>query len=94
MREIINGVFTWGGPYPDLPWDLNGYAIRLDNGAILVDPPAPAAADWPKLDALKPIQKIVLTNRDHDRAALRLRERYQSPIVAGANEMAERFCAT
>ena len=86
MREILNGIFTWGGAYPDMPWDLNGYAIRLDDGAILVDPPAPAAADWPQLDALKPIQKIIITNRDHDREAEQFRERYHAPVVAGANE--------
>lgn len=70
-----------------MPWDLNGYAIKLDDGAILVDPPSPAAADWPQLDALKPIQKIVVTNRDHDREAEQFHERYRSPVVAGANEM-------
>ena len=70
-----------------MPWDLNGYAIRLDDGAILVDPPSPATADWPQLDTLKPIQKIVVTNRDHDREAQQFRERYGSPVVAGANEI-------
>lgn len=87
MREIIDGIFTWGGAYPDMPWDLNGYAIRLDDGAVLVDPPSPADADWPQLDALKPIQKIVITNRDHDREARLFHERYRSPVVAGANEV-------
>ena len=86
MREILRGIFTWGGAYPDMPWDLNGFAIRMDNGTILVDPPLPAAADWPKLDALKPILKIVVTNRDHDREAAQFHQRYQAPIVAGANE--------
>ena len=86
MREILNGIFTWGGAYPDMPWELNGYAIRLDNGAILVDPPSPAADDWPQLDALKPIRKIIVTNRDHDREAAQFHERYHAPVVAGANE--------
>ena len=87
MREIANGIFAWGGAYPDMPWDLNGFAIRGNTGSILVDPPRPAATDWPKLEALKPILKIVITNRDHDRAALRLREHFQCPIAAGVNEM-------
>lgn len=87
MREILSGIFTWGGAYPDMPWDLNGFAIRLDEGgAILVDPPLPADADWPQLDALKPIHKIVVTNRDHDREAALFHKRYQAPVVAGANE--------
>jgi hypothetical protein len=21
MREIIDGIFTWGGAYPDMPWN-------------------------------------------------------------------------
>jgi glyoxylase-like metal-dependent hydrolase (beta-lactamase superfamily II) len=68
---------------------MNGYAIQLDDGAVLVDPPSPAAADWPQLDALKPIQKIIVTNRDHDREVQQFRERYRSPVVAGANEVGE-----
>jgi glyoxylase-like metal-dependent hydrolase (beta-lactamase superfamily II) len=86
MREILKGIYTWGGAYPDMPWDLNGYAIRLEDGTTLVDPPSPGFGDWSKLDALKPIQMIVVTNRDHDREVLQLRERYQAPVLAGAKE--------
>ena len=39
---------------------MNGYAIRLDAGTVVVDPPAPDESDWPKFDALKPA-KIILT---------------------------------
>ena len=87
LHEILSGIFTWGGAYPDMPWDLNGFAIRLDDGgAILVDPPAPADADWLQLDALKPIHKIIVTNRDHDREAEPFHKRYHAPVVAGAYE--------
>jgi hypothetical protein len=41
MREILPGIFTWGSTYADRPWDLNGYAIRLEGCTVLVDPPAP-----------------------------------------------------
>jgi hypothetical protein len=33
MREILPGIFTWGSTYADRPWDLNGYAIRLEEDA-------------------------------------------------------------
>jgi hypothetical protein len=69
MREILPGIFTWGSTYADRPWDLNGYAIRLEGCTVLVDPPAPAEDDWPSFDVMKPIAKIVLTNRDHVRDA-------------------------
>src|SRR5258706_9020504 len=28
LREILNGIFTWGRAHPDRPWGLNGCAIR------------------------------------------------------------------
>ena len=49
MREILPGIFTWGSTYADRPWDLNGYAIRLEGCTVLVDPPTPAEDDWPSL---------------------------------------------
>jgi glyoxylase-like metal-dependent hydrolase (beta-lactamase superfamily II) len=89
MREIFPGIFTWGSTYEDRPWDLNGYAITLDQGTVLVDPPAPEPGDWAGFDALKPIAKIVLTNRDHVRDAEIFRERYGARVVAGAEEVAQ-----
>ena len=89
MREILPGIFTWGSTYADRPWDLNGYAIQLDAGTVLVDPPAPDDSDWPKFDALKPIVKIVLTNRDHLRDAALFRARYDARLVAGVDEVAQ-----
>ncbi len=87
MREILPGIFTWGSTYADRPWDLNGYAIRLDGCTVLVDPPAPAEDDWPSFDVIKPITKIVLTNRDHIRDVEVFRARFGAHLVAGADEV-------
>jgi glyoxylase-like metal-dependent hydrolase (beta-lactamase superfamily II) len=89
MREILPGIFTWGSTYADRPWDLNGYAIRLDGCTVLVDPPAPGEDDWPSFDLIKPIAKIVLTNRDHIRDAELLRTRCAARLVAGADEVTQ-----
>jgi glyoxylase-like metal-dependent hydrolase (beta-lactamase superfamily II) len=89
MREIFSGIFTWGSTYPDRPWDLNGYAIRLDRYTVLVDPPAPGENDWPHFDAMKPITIIVLTNRDHVRDAELFRKRCSARLVAGAYEVTQ-----
>ena len=76
MREILPGIFTWGSTYTDRPWDLNGYAIKLEQCTVLVDPPAPGEHDWPIFNVIKPITKIVLTNRDHVRDAELFRRRF------------------
>ena len=89
MREILPGIFTWGSTYADRPWDLNGYAIRLDECTVLVDPPAPAEDDWPSFEVMKPKAKIVLTNRDHVRDAELFRTRCGARVVAGADEVTQ-----
>jgi glyoxylase-like metal-dependent hydrolase (beta-lactamase superfamily II) len=85
MHEILPGIFTWGSTYIDRPWDLNGYAIVLDSGTALVDPPAPEEGGWPRL--LKPITAVVLTNRDHVRDVQLFRTRYGARLIAGRDEL-------
>jgi glyoxylase-like metal-dependent hydrolase (beta-lactamase superfamily II) len=87
MREILPGIFTWGSTYADRPWDLNGYAIVLTGGTLLIDPPPLEEADWQKLR--KPITTVVLTNRDHVRDAAAFRTRYGARIVAGKDEVSQ-----
>jgi glyoxylase-like metal-dependent hydrolase (beta-lactamase superfamily II) len=89
MREILPGIFTWGSTYTDRPWDLNGYAIRLEQCTVVVDPPAPGEDDWPIFSVMKPITKIVLTNRDHVRDAELFRTRFGAQVVAGADEVTQ-----
>jgi glyoxylase-like metal-dependent hydrolase (beta-lactamase superfamily II) len=89
MREILPGIFTWGSTYADRPWDLNGYAIRFDEGTVLVDPPGPGEDEWASFDVMKPISKIVLTNRDHVREAELFQTRYGARFVAGADEVTQ-----
>ena len=85
MREILPGIFTWGSTYADRPWDLNGYAIVLPGGVVLIDPPAPEDAGWQNLPT--PITTVVLTNRDHVRDAPLFRTRYGARIIAGKEEL-------
>ena len=87
MREILPGIFTWGSTYADRPWDLNGYAIALTGGTVLIDPPAPEEADWQKLPT--PITTVVLTNRDHVRDAPLFRARFGARIVASKDEISQ-----
>ncbi len=87
MREILPGIFTWGATYADKPWDLNGYALRLASGTVLIDPPGPEGDDWSLFDGLAPIEKIILTNRDHVRETELFRPRYGARVAAGAQEI-------
>jgi glyoxylase-like metal-dependent hydrolase (beta-lactamase superfamily II) len=89
MREILPGIFTWGSTYVDRPWDLNGYAITFAGCTVLVDPPQPQEDEWSGFNAMKPITKIVLTNRDHVRGAESFRTRFDARLVAGTDEVTQ-----
>jgi glyoxylase-like metal-dependent hydrolase (beta-lactamase superfamily II) len=88
-NPCICGDFSKTPSYADRLWDLNGYAIRLDGCTVLVDPPAPGEDDWPSFDLIKPIAKIVLTNRDHISDAELFRTRCAARLVAGAHEVTQ-----
>jgi glyoxylase-like metal-dependent hydrolase (beta-lactamase superfamily II) len=74
MREIVSGVLTWAWRSEPHGYDFNGYLVRQPGGALCIDPVEPDAAD---LEALghEGVARILLSNRNHVRAANRVRER-------------------
>lgn len=74
LREIVPGVLTWPWFSERHGYDFNGYLLRHPAGNAAVDP-----VEMPQdiLDELarEGVSRIVLTNRNHFRAAQKLRER-------------------
>jgi glyoxylase-like metal-dependent hydrolase (beta-lactamase superfamily II) len=71
MREILPGILTWPWFSERHGYDFNGYLIRHAAGNVAVDPVEM------KDDTLRELQeegvkRIVLTNRNHFRAAAKL----------------------
>ena len=73
MREIMDGVFMWSRLSEPHGYDFNGYFLRDEAGNIVVDPVEPEASDLEWL-AAEGVATIILTNRNHSRAANRVRE--------------------
>ena len=74
MREIVDGILTWSWFSEPHGYDFNGHLIRDPGGNICVDPVEPAEGD---LEAIvgEGVTRILLTNRNHSRAANRIRAR-------------------
>jgi glyoxylase-like metal-dependent hydrolase (beta-lactamase superfamily II) len=74
MREILTGIFTW--PWFSEPhgYNFNGHFIRHAGGNLCIDPVEPTAADLEEIASLG-VSQILLTNRNHSRAANKVRER-------------------
>lgn len=74
MREILSGIFTW--PWFSEPhgYNFNGYFLLHPGGNLCIDPVEPTAADLEEIASLG-ASRILLTNRNHSRAANKIRAR-------------------
>ena len=74
MREILSGIYTW--PWFSEPhgYNFNGHLVCLPTGNLCFDPVEPTAADLEEIARLG-VSRIILTNRNHSRAANKVRVR-------------------
>jgi glyoxylase-like metal-dependent hydrolase (beta-lactamase superfamily II) len=79
MREILPGIFTWPWFSERNGYDFNGYLVAGADGNLCIDP---VEMDESVLGDLaeKGVSRIVLTNRNHFRAAARVKERTGAPV--------------
>jgi uncharacterized cupin superfamily protein len=92
QATVLPGIRTWSRWQPDRAMFFNAWLVATDAGHLAIDPLAPDAEDLAQMDAL-PMHAVVVTNRDHERAAAVLAERYGIPVFApepDADEMAVR----
>lgn len=84
MRELLPGVRTWSVFSQEKGYDFNGWHLDLGGARVLVDPvpfnPQVAAA----IERAGRPDLILVTNKDHRRAAPEARERWGAPILAHA----------
>ena len=74
MREILTDIFTW--PWFSEPhgYNFNGHFIRYPGGNLCIDPVTPSEEDLVELGR-QGVASIVITNRNHGRAANAIRAR-------------------
>ena len=74
MRDIVSGILTWSWFSEPHGYNFNGHLVRHPGGNTCVDPVEPTGD---ALDAIvqQGVTRIVLTNRNHSRAANRVRAR-------------------
>lgn len=73
MREIVPNIFTW--PWHSEPhgYDFNGYLLRSPEGNICIDPVKPNGAVLAEI-VREGVARILLSNRNHSRAANDVRQ--------------------
>ena len=74
MRELLPDIFSWAWFSEPHGYDFHGTLVLHDEGNLCVDPVEPEEADLDQLSK-RGVARIVITNRNHVRAANRVRER-------------------
>ena len=85
---IVPGVSCWSQWQPDRNLFFNSWFVRRVAGNFVVDPLADDAA-LEYIAANGGIVGVVLTNRDHERAAHTFSDRFHAPVVAPARDASE-----
>jgi glyoxylase-like metal-dependent hydrolase (beta-lactamase superfamily II) len=73
MRELAPGILAWSRFSPAHGYDFNGTLILDPGGNLCVDPVEPSDEEAERLVG-ESVDRILLTNRNHTRAANRVRE--------------------
>jgi glyoxylase-like metal-dependent hydrolase (beta-lactamase superfamily II) len=74
MTEILNDIYTW--PWFSEPhgYNFNGHLIIHAEGNLCIDPVEPSENDLEEMTR-RGVSRILLTNRNHSRAANKVRAR-------------------
>ena len=85
MRDIVSDILTW--PWYSEPhgYNFNGHLVRYPGGNICVDPVEPTEDGMDTL-VREGVAWIILTNRNHSRAANRVRARTGARTVIHASD--------
>ncbi len=89
-RLEIPRAWMWSAWQADRGMAFNSYLFERDGGAVAVDPLPLDGETLEWLSSLGGVRSIVLTNRDHERGAQALRERFGARVLTHELE-AERF---
>ncbi len=74
MRELLPDIFSWARFSEPNAYDFNGTLVLHDEGNLCIDPVEPEEDDLDRL-AKQGVARVVITNRNHVRAANRVRQR-------------------
>src|SRR5882724_1850634 len=80
MREILPGILTWPWFSARHGYDFNGWLVRHSEGNLCIDPVEMSDEVLEELSA-EGVARVLLTNRNHFRASMRVKERTGARIA-------------
>jgi glyoxylase-like metal-dependent hydrolase (beta-lactamase superfamily II) len=87
LTEIVSGIHTWSWFSEDKGYNFNGHFVRHAEGNLAIDP---VEVPKPVMKALvsRGVSRILLTNRNHSRDSMALKEATGAKILIHAGDAA------
>lgn len=85
MQEIVTDIFTWAWFSEPHGYNFNGYLVRHGDGNLCIDPVRPSDECLVEIARIG-VAKILLTNRNHSRAANVVRARTGAKTLIHPND--------
>ncbi len=80
---VVPGIWSWSRWQPDRNLDFNGFFVETGDGNLVVDPVEPDEATMAELRE-RGVAEVLITNRDHERAAAAVAAATGARVVASA----------
>jgi glyoxylase-like metal-dependent hydrolase (beta-lactamase superfamily II) len=81
FQALSDTLYHWSVYEPAVKCEIGCTAFRLPSGWVVIDPVPLVESAWKELLALAPLRAILLTNGNHARDAVALRDKHQVPVV-------------
>ena len=85
FQALSDTLYHWSVYDPAIKCEIGCAALRVASGWVVADPVPLAEAAWKELLATAPLRAILLTNGNHVRDTLALRQQHKVPVVTAAD---------
>jgi glyoxylase-like metal-dependent hydrolase (beta-lactamase superfamily II) len=81
FQMLSDVVCVWSVYEPSVKCEIGCTALKAGSGWVVIDPVPLSEASWDELLAEAPLRAILLTNGNHVRDAVSLRDRHKVPVA-------------
>ena len=81
FHALSDTLYHWSVYDPAVKCEIGCTALKLGSGWVVIDPVPLAEAAWKELLAMASLRAILLTNGNHVRDAVALRQKHHVPVV-------------
>ena len=81
FQALSDTLYHWSVFEPAVKCEIGCSALKLASGWVVIDPVPLAPDEWKELLALAPLRAILLTNGNHVRDSIALRDLHKVPVV-------------